>query len=387
MRMRAIVKFADDEGRALAAATPLGEQETLLTPTDAFYEVQHFGPPPVIDPSEYRLEIRGRMERPTAFTLEDLRSFPAHTVRTVIECSGNGQDDFPLMPHHDRVGDALFAGDQGTDGTSEGIPPRLLEPREYLASAGEFTGVPLATLLDALGLQRGVQSIRIEGADAGVPDPTLHGLPPEITNIAPFRYDKALPLLKALDPDTILAWAMNGELLSHVHGAPLRLVAPGWAGNWSVKWVTTIDVLDYMPDCWYQTSYYYYGESLNDPNREMITILPVKSIITDPDSRDVQFRSGSHTVRGFAWSGAGHISRVDVTFDGGDSWQEAHLEGSQDRWMWVRWSISREFISGEKLVVMSRAIDEVGRTQPLFPKWNVLRKNFNGMTPVVVSVQ
>ena len=132
----------------------------------------------------------------------------------------------------------------------------------------------------------------------------LHGLPEELCNVEPFNYDKGLPMSKALDPDTILAWAMNGEPLAHLHGAPLRLLVPGWAGNWSVKWVHKIQVRDKKPKSWYQTQYYYYAKSLDDPDRRAITALPVKSLITRPASRVAEVERGRHVIRGLAWSGA-----------------------------------------------------------------------------------
>ena len=103
--------------------------------------------------------------------------------------------------------------------------------------AGEFTGVPLAAVLERAGLGAKAAHVRVEGWDCGVPASASPGT-------KPFFYDKGLPLEKALHPDTILAWAMNGELLEHLHGAPVRLVVPGWSGNWSVKWARRIEVLE-----------------------------------------------------------------------------------------------------------------------------------------------
>ena len=98
----------------------------------------------------------------------------------------------------------------------------------------------------------------------------------------PFYYDKGLPIEKALHPDSILAWAQNGQLLEHLHGAPVRLLVPGWSGNWSVKWLTKLEVMEQEPDCWYHYKFYYYGTSPDDPDQELITTIGVKSIITQP---------------------------------------------------------------------------------------------------------
>ena len=111
-----------------------------------------------------------------------------------------------------------------------------------ILSASEWTGVPLAAVLNEAGLTGRATHVRAEGWDKGVPDSASPG--PE-----PFFYDKGLPIEKALHPDTILAVAQNGQLLEHLHGAPVRLLVPGWSGNWSVKWLWKLEVLDHEPDC------------------------------------------------------------------------------------------------------------------------------------------
>ena len=382
-RSEAIVKFADDDGRALAAATHLHDLETLLTPTEAFYNVQHFGPPASIDPADFVLEVGGHVERPVELSLDDLQVLPGRSVRCLLECSGNGQDDFPLTSTDERVGDPLFAVGEVPDEA----PPRLLEADESFASAGEFTGVSLADILDRAGVREGAVAVRLEGRDRGVPDAALHGIPEEIANVSPFNYDKALPLEKALDPDTLVAWAMNGESLSHIHGAPVRLVVPGWAANWSVKWIQRIEVINHPGECWYQTHYYYYASSLDDPGRVPITALPVRSIITHPSGRTVEFDRGSYVVRGLAWSGVAPINLVEISFDDGATWHETHLEEPRERWMWTRWSCVKDLAETGTFRILSRAVDEAGRVQPLVPTWNVLRKNFDGVVPVSVTVR
>ena len=130
-------------------------------------------------------------------------------------------------------------------------------------------------------------------------------LPPPGTK--PFYYDKGLPIEKALHPDTILAWAQNGQLLEHLHGAPVRLLVPGWSGNWSVKWLTKLELMEREPDCWYHYQFYYYGNSPDDPDKELITSIGVKSIITQPNDDTETLPPGIHMIRGYAWSGAGAI--------------------------------------------------------------------------------
>jgi DMSO/TMAO reductase YedYZ molybdopterin-dependent catalytic subunit len=202
----------------------------------------------------------------------------------------------------------------------------------------------------------------------------------------PFFYDKGLPLEKAVHPDTILAWAMNGELLEHLHGAPVRLVVPGWSGNWSVKWIRHLELLEQPPDCWYHYNFYYYGSSPNDPNKELITTIGVKSIVTSPRDDQTTLPRGLHILRGRAWSGGGVITRVEVSVDGGETWHAAHLEEPRERWMWVRWSFPWDAEPGQ-YHIMSRATDEIGRVQPRQPRYNNMRKNFNAIVGYEITVE
>ena len=121
--------------------------------------------------------------------------------------------------------------------------------------ASEWTGVPLAAVLNEARLTRSrCMCGRAEGNDQGVPPTAAPGT-------RPFYCDKGLPIEKALNPDTILAWAQNGQLLEHLHGAPVRLLVPGWSGNWSVKWLTKLELTEQESGCWYHYQFYYYGNS------------------------------------------------------------------------------------------------------------------------------
>jgi DMSO/TMAO reductase YedYZ molybdopterin-dependent catalytic subunit len=248
-----------------------------------------------------------------------------------------------------------------------------------IASAGEFTGVPLATVLAQAGLNHRAAHVRVEGWDRGVPPTARPGT-------QPFYYDKGLPLEKALHPDTILAWAQNGELLEHLHGAPIRLLVPGWSGNWSVKWVQRIEVTAEPPDCWYHWQFYYYGTSADDPHKELITTIGVRSLVTFPRDDATTVPQGTHVMRGRAWSGAGAITQVEVSVDGGRTWHAAHLEPPRERWLWVRWSWVWEAKPGH-YCIMSRATDEVGRIEPQTPRYNFMRKNFSAIVGCDITVQ
>jgi DMSO/TMAO reductase YedYZ molybdopterin-dependent catalytic subunit len=348
----------DDQQRITRIRTPVMELEGHMTPTHLFYVVQHFAVPEPIRAEDWRMTIAGEVHHALTLTYEDLRRMPARTVRTVMECSGSDANFFEY-----------FKG--------EGPRPKRAEEGMIL-SAGEFTGVPLATVLARAGLRHNAAHIRVEGWDRGVPPSAQPGT-------QPFYYDKGLPLEKALHPDTILAWAQNGEALEHLHGAPIRLLVPGWSGNWSVKWMQHIEVLAEPPDCWYHWQFYYYGTGPDDPHKELLTTIGVRSLVTSPRDDQTTIPHGTHVLRGRAWSGAGAITQVEVSVDGGQTWHAAHLEPPRERWLWVRWSYLWDAPPGQ-YAIMSRATDEVGRVEPQTPRYNFMRKNFSAIVATDITV-
>ena len=176
----------------------------------------------------------------------------------------------------------------------------------------------------------------------------------EVVDPGVINYAKGLPVDKALHEDTILAWAHNGEYLTHVHGAPLRLVVPGWAGNWWVKWIERIEVLDHMPDFYYQTHYFVSGASPEDPDKRPMMALGVKALITSPRDDDGPIKRGTHAIRGRTWSGEGAVVRVEVSTDGGESWEDATIEESGDRWLWRRFHYLWEVDAPGQYTLMAR---------------------------------
>ena len=354
------VTLLDDEGRAVRIRTPVMDLEGLITPTNLHYTVQHFDVPEVVPTGKWSLTIEGEVKNPVTFSFEDLRRLPGRTVRTVMECSGSDATFFEYF---------------------QGEGPKPSRTQEcMILSASEWTGVPLATVLNEAGLTDKSLFIRAEGWDQGVPATADEGT-------EPFFYDKGLAVQKALHPDTILAWAQNGQLLEHLHGAPVRLLVPGWSGNWSVKWLRRLEVMDHMPACWYHYQFYYYADSPDSTDKELITTIGVKSIVTHPNDDTERMSTGPHMVRGYAWSGAGAITQVEVSVDGGETWNAAHLEPPVDRFMWVRWSYPWDAAKKGQYNIMSRATDEVGRVQSREPRYNNMRKNFSAIVgyPVIIE--
>ena len=354
------VTLMDDQGRTVRIRTPVMDLEGLITPTDLHYTVQHFDVPEVIPADQWTLKIDGEVKNPLTLSFDELRRFPGRSVRSVMECSGSDATFFEYF---------------------QGKGPRPSRTQEcMILSASEWTGVPLATVLNESGLTDKSLYIRAEGWDRGVPATADKGT-------EPFFYDKGLAIQKALHPDTILAWAQNGQLLEHLHGAPVRLLVPGWSGNWSVKWLRQLEVIDHMPDCWYHYQFYYYADSPNASDKELITTIGVKSIVTHPNDDTETMPTGPHMIRGYAWSGAGAITQVEVSVDGGENWNAAHIEPPRDRFMWVRWSYNWDATKRGNYNVMSRATDEIGQAQSHEPRYNNMRKNFSAIVGYPVTIE
>ena len=383
----------DTDGRTIFATTPMTELEGRITPTDLYYVVAQMKMPEPVHPDDWEMTISGEVDRPATLTLTDLKKLPSRTVRAVTECAGNDALYFDYLHKGGKKPSLVqpttlnFRGRRAPDDSTGATSI----PTNGMSSAGEFTGVSLREVLEIAGVRPNAVSVRVVGFDRARPDPALVYMSAgtrdiDVKDPGVINYDKGLPIEKALHPDTILAWAMNGEYLRHVHGAPLRLVVPGWSGNWWVKWIERIEVLDHMPDCYHQTEYFVLGKSHEDPEKVMCTALGVKTLILDPIDEDSPLPRGQHPVRGLAWSGEGAITRVEVSVDGGATWEDAHVEESQDRWMWVRWNYVWNAEKPGSYRILARATDEQGRVQPQIP-WNYQRKHFDGIVPTEIVVE
>jgi sulfane dehydrogenase subunit SoxC len=300
--------------RGTASETPHQDLQGAITPSDLHFE-RHHGGVARIDPASYRLTVHGMVERPTVFTLEDLKRFPSVSRIHFLECSGNYRTDAP----------------------EETTPQTLCG----LTSNSEWTGVLLSTLFREVGVRPGATWFLAEGQDAAV-------------------MTRSIPVEKAWD-DAMLAYGQNGEALRPEQGYPVRLLCPGWEGNASVKWLRRMELADQPFMTREETSKY--TEILKDGTvRQFSFVMDARSIITSPSyPRTVE--PGWIELRGIAWSGRGRIARVEVSFDEGRSWQAADLQEpvlpkahTRFRYLW-RWD-------GGEATVLSRAVDETGYVQP-----------------------
>ncbi|WP_322098970.1 sulfite dehydrogenase [Fodinicurvata fenggangensis] len=297
--------------------TPLASGHGIITPSGLHFERHHAGIP-AIDPRTHELILHGMVDTPMRFTMDDLKRLPAVSKIHFIECSGNGLTEWD---------EPTLKTVQGTHG---------------LTSTSEWTGVRLSTLLEMAGVSDGAAWILAEGADAAV-------------------MTRSVPIDKAMD-DAILAYAQNGEAIRPEQGYPLRLLLPGYEGNTHIKWLRRLEVSDKPFMTREETSKY--TDLMPDGSARQFSLeMEAKSVITFPSGAMKLPRPGFYEVTGVAWSGRGKITKVEVSADGGNTWQEASLEGPVLPICHTRFRLPWKW-TGEQAVLQSRATDETGYVQP-----------------------
>ena len=302
-----------------SSRAPLGNLEGIITPSALHFERHHNGIPN-IDPSEHRLLIHGLVDRPLIFDLETLSQYPLVSKIRFLECSGNSR--------------ALY--------TSEAAPDATAQSLHGLLSCSEWTGVPLSILLDEAGVQTEGRWVLAEGADSSM-------------------MSRSIPMSKIRD-DAIVAIYQNGERLRPGNGYPMRLFLPGWEGNTSVKWLRRLKVTAEPTMTRDETSKY--SDLQPDGTARLFTFeMGVKSVITSPSGQQTMRGPGLYQISGIAWTGAGRISRVEVSADGGQTWGEAELTEPVLSKALTRFRIPWRW-NGGATVLQSRAYDESGAVQP-----------------------
>jgi DMSO/TMAO reductase YedYZ molybdopterin-dependent catalytic subunit len=240
----------------------------------------------------------------------------------------------------------------------------------------EWTGVPLHFVLEGILSER-TKEIAFVGADRGFDSGVEH------------PFGRSLSIEEALRPEVLLAWAMNGQPLAPQHGAPLRLVVPGWFGMASVKWLSRIELLEQPFDGYQQVVGYRYTRRRGEPGTP-VRHAKVKSLMAPPGMPDWYtgrrlLDKGQVEIAGRAWSGAGvAVQRVELAVDG--EWRAAELEAPADRFAWQRWRASWDAAPGEHELAC-RATDALGAVQPLAPDWNVGGMGNNAVQRVEVTVR
>jgi sulfane dehydrogenase subunit SoxC len=305
-------------GAASVSFAPLQGFFGIITPSGLHFERHHQGWWD-IDPSQHRLMINGMVKEARVYTMDDLMRLPSVSRMHFIECGAN----------------------TGMEWGNVAVP--TVQYTHGMLSCCEFTGVPLAVLLDDCGFDRKkARFVLAEGADGS-------------------SMTRTIPMDRALD-DVMVAYAMNGEMLRPENGYPLRLVVPGIQGVSWVKWLRRIEVGD-QPWGSKDEVLHYVDLMPDGLHRQYTSIQECKSVITTPSGGQQLLKQGYYNVSGIAWSGRGKIKRVDVSFDGGKNWQTARLESPVLTKCMTRFNIGWEW-KGGPAILQSRAIDDTGYVQP-----------------------
>lgn len=307
---------------------PLRALRAPITPLDSFYVRSNFVEPD-LDPADWRLQVGGRVEEPRHWTLSELQAMGTEDRTVTLECAGNGRSFL--------------------DPPAEGTPWTL-----GATGTAVFTGIPLARVLERSGAATETVEWLFTGADRGP-----GGRWGEVS------FQRSLPV-GAIDASAppLLAWAMNGRPLSHLHGGPLRLVVPGWYAVASVKWLVRIDALKHPFEGRYQTDRYLYVDG--GVTRGPVTRMRVRSLILEPEAGGPTPSPGPLDVAGIAWSGTAPVTGVDVSIDRGATWVDARLQPPDEPYTAQRWNCTVRIPDvGGVREIWSRAADATGARQPI----------------------
>jgi len=332
--------------------TPVEYFDRWLTPVPHFFVRNHMHEPSELSAESWRLSIGGELDKPLAFTLSDLGKLQSHSVVNTLECAGNGRSlHRPQVP-----------GIQWGKGA---------------VSTAKFSGPRLRDVLQQAGVKTGGKHVMFRGLDE-VPG-----------KVPPFI--RSIPIEKALDSETLIATQMNDEPLTKHHGFPARAMVPGWVGAASCKWLTEIKVLDsefvgnfMSPGYRFPNQPVKPGDAVKPEDTHVVTGLNVKSVIAGPLD-GATLKHGKLTVQGAAWAGEADIVKVEVSTDGGSSWNAAALGREQSHYAWRLWSFSWNAKRGDH-VIQSRATDSQGRAQPAEAVWNPSGYLYNAIDEVKIHV-
>jgi len=314
---------------------PLEALRHDITPIGLHYLLTHFDIP-YVDAASWRLEVGGLVEKPIRLSLDDVKARSARTLAITLECAGNGR--------------AL-------------LDPRPLSQPWLNGAVGtaEWTGTPLAPLLEEAGVAPEAVELVFTGLDRGIQGEIEHA------------YERSLPIAEARRDELLLAYEINGQPLPPQHGYPLRLIVPGWYGMTHVKWLRSITAVE-EPFTGYQQGTAYHVRATEEEQGEPVTRILPRSLMVPPGipeflSRTRFVEPGPCRLEGRAWSGWAPVGRVEVSTDGGETWVDATLDEPVGEFAWRRWDYDWDAAPGEH-ELCCRASDEAGNVQPLAPDWN-----------------
>jgi DMSO/TMAO reductase YedYZ molybdopterin-dependent catalytic subunit len=332
---------------------PLEALRYDVTPLGLHYLLSHFDIP-YVDAGSWSLAVGGHVRSPISLGLDELRERPRVTFACTLECAGNGRARLSPRP--------------------------ISQPwLEEAVGTAEWTGTPLRPLLEEAQVEDGALEVLFSGLDRGFQGGIEHS------------YERSLPLDEAMRPEVVLAYEVNGQPLPPQHGFPLRVVVPGWYGMTHVKWLDRITVLTEPFQGYQQALQYRQKQSEEDPGVPVTRMLP-RSLLIPPGIPDFPARQrflepGSSMLEGRAWSGWAPVELVEVSVDGGRSWQDAELGEAVGEYGWAPWGFHWEDVRPGEYELCSRATDAAGNVQPVEPEWNYLGHGNNPVQRVPVTVR
>ena len=338
----------------LVAGTPMSLLDGQVVPTNLFFIRNHF-PVPALDADQWSLKVTGKVRGEFSLTYPELKEMPRTELEALLECAGNSRA-------------AIQPPIEGLLWDHSGV------------SSANWAGVSLRTLLDRAGLLPSAQEVLLIGADRGT----------EAGESAEMCFAMSLPMDKALDPSTLLAYEMNGQPLQPQHGYPLRLVMPGWYGMASIKWLDRIEAIGAPFDGYQQAQAYRYSQTADEPG-EPVTLINVRALMIPPGIPDFLTRTrlveaGPVLLRGRAWAGRSRVSRVEVSVDDGATWSDAQLGEEISPYAWRGWSFEWQARPGTHTLSV-RATDSEGNLQSADQRWNFQGMGNNMAQRVAVVVE
>ncbi|MFI2810028.1 sulfite oxidase [Microbulbifer sp. JSM ZJ756] len=344
--------------RPVNAETPAHLLDDEVTPKNRHFIRNNGTPPTDVDAASWELTIDGLVDKPLKLTIADLKKeFEVVTQNLAIECGGNGRAFFKPPAK----------GNQWTYGA---------------VACSAWTGVRLADVLKAAGIKPGAVYTAHYGADTH-----LSGIPGKLP------LSRGVPIKKAMGEENLIAFAMNGEDIHLMNGAPLRLVIPGWPGSCSQKWLTRIQIRDQVHDGPKMTGTAYRipkypvapGQKVDEKDFVIIERMPVKSLITAPET-GTKLNNRELEVRGHAWAGDREVSEVHLSIDFGATWMKADLSPPANKAAWQRFRAKVKFPEQGYYEVWARAVDSDGVSQPFGIAWNPKGYLNNSYHRVAVTV-
>ena len=330
--------------RPINAETPAHLLDDGITPSSLHFVRNNGLMPEHVDSSEWRLNVDGDVIRPTTFSIRDLRrNFPLVKAALLLECGGNGRAGY----------NPPARGNQWTTGA---------------VANSYWTGVRYRDVLNAVGLK---PSAIYTGHYSTDRHPS--GEPGKLV------ISRGVPIAKAMLSDTLIAFEMNGEPIPLTHGAPLRVVVPGWPGSASQKWLNRISIRDQVHDGPKMTGKSYRvpsqpvppGAEVDNSNMRIIEAMPVKSLITRPETGYRLKHWEMLRVGGHAWAGDHVVTKVEISIDFGATWRRGVLKTPPNRGSWQNWSLELKLPGPGYYEIWARATDDQGIAQPmLVPGWN-----------------